>query len=71
MIEALAGHGLSLDVIALASQFGYLVLPAVVPVALWILMNRRFLEALVGWSGEPEGGSDGPTAGQSSGGRGT
>lgn len=32
---------------ALAYQFGYLILPGVTPAALWILMNRRFIEALV------------------------
>lgn len=60
----LAAHGLSPTAIALAAQFGYLVLPAVIPVALWILMNRRFLETLVGWSGEPGTGNAGPTAEQ-------
>ncbi len=39
----------SLEVIALLYQFGYLILPAVVPVALWLVMNRRFIEGLVGW----------------------
>ncbi|GIX32839.1 MAG: hypothetical protein KatS3mg125_0795 [Lysobacterales bacterium] len=43
----------SLEVIALVYQFGYLILPAVVPVALWLAMNRRFIEELVGWR-EPE-----------------
>lgn len=61
MQASLAGHGLSPTAIALAAQFGYLVLPAVIPVALWILMNRRFLETLVGWSGEPGTGDAGPT----------
>ena len=53
MNQALAAHGLSADMIALLYQFGYLVLPAVTPVALWILMNPKFLETLVGWR-EPE-----------------
>lgn len=61
MQAALAGHGLSPTAIALAAQFGYLVLPAVTPVALWILMNRRFLETLVGWTGEPEAVGAGPS----------
>lgn len=68
MFEALAAHGLVPDAIALAYQFGYLVLPAVTPVALWILMNPRFLETLVGWR-EPEAESPGPTASANSGGR--
>jgi hypothetical protein len=62
MLAALAAHGLgSGTLIALLYQFGYLVLPAVTPVALWILMNSRFLETLVGWR-EPEADSAGPRA---------
>lgn len=67
MHAALAGHGLSVDAIGLMYQFGYLVLPAVVPVALWIMMNRRFLETLVGWSGEPSDGDAGQKADATSG----
>ncbi len=59
IVGAMAEHGLSLDLIALLSQFGYLVLPAVVPAALWILMNRVFIESLVGWNREPDVVSDG------------
>lgn len=66
MFAALAAHGLSADVIALGYQFGYLVLPAVMPVALWILMNPRFLETLVGWSGEPGADHAGPSTGANS-----
>lgn len=69
MLAALAQHGLNVDVIGLMYQFGYLVLPAVVPVALWILMNRRFLEELVGWRGEPRGDAAGPTESSRSGGQ--
>ena len=36
--------GFSKTVIALCYQMGYLIFPAVVPIALWILFNRRFLE---------------------------
>lgn len=67
MQASLEAHGLSPNAIALAAQFGYLVLPAVTPVALWILMNRRFLETLVGWTGEPGTGDAGPTPEQSGG----
>jgi hypothetical protein len=42
----LAARGLSPEVITLGYQFGYLILPAVVPVATWILLNRRFFETL-------------------------
>ena len=67
MQASLQAHGLSPNAIALAAQFGYLVLPAVTPVALWILMNRRFLETLVGWTGEPGTGNAGPSREQSGG----
>lgn len=60
MEAALAVHGLTPDRIILGYQFGYLVLPAVTPVALWIIMNSRFLETLVGWR-EPEAEDGGPT----------
>ncbi len=43
----LAARGLGLDAIALMYQFGYLILPAVVPIAIWIAFNRRFLEGLL------------------------
>ena len=36
--------GLNMNLIALFYQLGYLMLPAVIPVATWILMNRRFIE---------------------------
>lgn len=45
--EALAATGLNANVIALCYQFGYLILPAVTPVVVWILFNRPFLETLV------------------------
>ena len=43
---AVARAGLPLELIALCYQFGYLILPALVPAALWIVGNRRFIEAL-------------------------
>ncbi len=43
----MAAIGIGPNATALAYQFGYLILPAVTPAALWILMNRRFIEALV------------------------
>lgn len=39
--------GLSPTVIALCYQLGYLMFPAVVPVAAWILLNRPFIEQQV------------------------
>jgi hypothetical protein len=50
---AIAHAGLAPNAIALAYQFGYLILPAVVPAALWIGLNRRFIERLVRPDGEP------------------
>jgi len=41
---AVARAGPSPTLIALCYQLGYLMLPAVVPLAAWILMNRPFLE---------------------------
>lgn len=46
-VDAIHSAGLSLEAVALAYQFGYLILPAVTPLVIWILWNRRFLEALV------------------------
>lgn len=44
--------------IALGYQFGYLILPAITPVTLWILTNRPYIETLTGWreraADEPE-----------------
>ena len=56
---AIARAGLAPSAIALAYQFGYLILPAVTPVALWIGLNRAFIEQLVGPSGEPQSGKHG------------
>ncbi|HMA97983.1 MAG TPA: exosortase H-associated membrane protein, partial [Wenzhouxiangella sp.] len=41
---AAAALGLDMNMIALFYQLGYLMLPAVVPLATWILMNRTFIE---------------------------
>ncbi len=38
--------GYSLEAIALCYQFGYLILPPLVPAVLWILLNRAFIEEL-------------------------
>ncbi len=43
---AAAETGIPEAVVALCYQLGYLILPAVVPITLWILLNRRFLEAI-------------------------
>ncbi len=41
-----AAHGLSQYAVALWYQFGYLILPAVMPVVIWVLLNRAFIESL-------------------------
>lgn len=40
------GYAYSLDLIALCYQFGYLILPPLVPAVLWILFNRAFIEEI-------------------------
>jgi hypothetical protein len=48
--------GVSLEAIALSYQFGYLILPALVPAVLWIVCNRPFIESLICPAvGEPRG----------------
>ncbi len=46
-VDAAHRAGVSLDLIALCYQFGYLILPALVPAVLWILFNRSFIEELI------------------------
>lgn len=58
---AIARAGLAPNAIALAYQFGYLILPAVVPIALWIGLNRAFIEELVRPGGEPGADAQGPS----------
>ncbi len=51
--QAAMHAGLASNAVALAYQFGFLILPAVAPAALWIGLNRRFIEELVRRDGEP------------------
>jgi hypothetical protein len=51
--DAIAKAGLAPNAIALAYQFGFLILPAVLPAALWIGLNRAFIERLVRPEREP------------------
>jgi hypothetical protein len=46
-VKAVQQVGLPLNLIALWYQFGYLILPALVPAVLWIVLNRRFIEMLI------------------------
>jgi len=54
-VNAARTAGIPLDLIALCYQFGYLILPALVPAVLWIVCNRAFIETLIRPQGaEPE-----------------
>jgi hypothetical protein len=57
--QAIADAGLSLDAVAFGYQFGYLVLPAIVPVILWVMFNPAFIRGLVTTEGSelPEAGT--------------
>ncbi len=57
-IDALHRAGIPLNAVALAYQFGYLILPMLVPAVLWILCNRPFIGELIRHdTGEPAPGS--------------
>ncbi len=45
--NAILSTGISADWVAAMYQLSYLILPAVLPVVLWILMNRTFIEQLI------------------------
>ncbi len=49
--QAILQSGIPPTLIALGYQLGYLVLPALAPVVLWIAMNRRFFRVLSRHSG--------------------
>jgi hypothetical protein len=57
--EALQHAGIPPDAVALAYQFGYLILPVLVPAVLWIVCNRPFIEELI----RPIGGEPAPGGG--------
>ncbi len=44
--QAILETGMTADLVAVMYQLSYLILPAVIPIILWILMNRKFVEAL-------------------------
>lgn len=46
-IDALHRAGIPLNAVALAYQFGYLILPVLVPAVLWIVCNRPFIQELI------------------------
>jgi hypothetical protein len=46
----LAGHGLGLELVGHWYQFGFLILPSITPVVIWILFNRRLVQSLGGFA---------------------
>ena len=44
--------GISDSAIALSYQLGSLILPALAPIFVWVLTNRRLVEQFVGWSAD-------------------
>jgi hypothetical protein len=52
--------GISDSAIALSYQLGSLILPALAPIFVWVLTNRRLVEQFVGWGAEElnDGGTD-------------
>ena len=46
-LEAAQRAGLPLNLIVLCYQFGYLILPVLVPAVLWIVCNRAFIQSLI------------------------
>ncbi|KAB2901808.1 MAG: hypothetical protein F9K31_00565 [Dokdonella sp.] len=61
---AIAAVHLDANAIGVAYQFAVLILPAVLPVLLWVAFNRAFIEELVGRAPEPEGPAQGHSTGQ-------
>lgn len=50
---ALQQAGVPKDLVAFGYQFGYLILPPVTPIVLWIGLNSEFLQELVEFTREP------------------
>ena len=47
--EAINATGISHNVVAAMYQMNYLILTPVVPIVLWIILNHKFIETLIGW----------------------
>lgn len=61
-VAAIAQVHLNPNALAVAYQFCVLILPAVLPVVLWVAFNRPFIEQLVRRDGEPEARAEGHSA---------
>lgn len=46
--QAILDTGLTADIVALMYQLSYLIIPAVVPIAYWIIMNSNFIGGITG-----------------------
>jgi hypothetical protein len=47
-------HGINESMVAIGYQLGTLILPALAPIIVWVLTNRRLVEQFVGWDpGQP------------------
>jgi hypothetical protein len=44
--------GVSDSAVALGYQLGTLILPALIPIFVWVLTNRPLVEQFVGWSAD-------------------
>jgi hypothetical protein len=51
--QAILDTGLGPNIIALMYQMSYLIIPAVVPVAYWIIMNNKFISEITGLNVQP------------------
>lgn len=49
---AIDATGISHNLVAAMYQLSYLIIPAVVPILLWVLLNRRFIEAITQYNGK-------------------
>lgn len=50
---ALQQAGIATNIVGLGYQFGYLILPPVIPIVMWIGLNSAFLQELVEFTREP------------------
>lgn len=51
-LEAINQTGISHNLVAVMYQMSYLILPAVMPVVCWVLLNRQFVEDITAFNGQ-------------------
>jgi hypothetical protein len=54
--RTMAFSAMQTELTALAYQLGYLILPTVLPVAIWIIQSREFIKKLIKQLPDEEGG---------------